>query len=160
MRSTSCRGFISRLSTMSVRLRGLPASWFFRLAFVFLLVSCTPEACALPSPEQWVPIRWTGGPLEIAWRTHTKTLPGDAGIRDALARWYEPATLNLLEDSPVNCLLVSWIAPADAPIQAEQQRVVTRYTGEAHKRGLAVLGLVYAAGDALKIAADARLAAL
>jgi hypothetical protein len=67
-------------------------------------------------------------------------LPTDASVRDALARWYEPATLGLLEDSPANCLLVTWSAPADAAIEAEQQRIVKVYAEAAHKRSLAVLG--------------------
>jgi hypothetical protein len=98
--------------------------------------------------------------LELAWRTRTKTLPADAAVRDALARWYEPATLSLLEDSSVNCVLVTWSAPADAAVAAEHQKLVKVYVEAAHKRGLAVLGLVYAAGDASKIAADAARAAL
>jgi hypothetical protein len=98
--------------------------------------------------------------LELAWRTRAKTLPADAVVRDALARWYEPATLNLLEDSSVNCLLVTWSAPADAAVEAEQQQLVKVYTEGAHKRGLAVLGLVYAVGDPSRIAADAARAAL
>jgi hypothetical protein len=98
--------------------------------------------------------------LELAWRAQTKTLPADNSVRDALARWYEPATLNLLDDSPVNCLLVTWSALADATVEAQQQQLVKIYAENAHKRGLAVLGLVYAAGDASKIAADAAKASL
>ena len=127
---------------------------FSGLVALFLL-SCTLGASGSPSPDTWVPVRWTGGPLELAWRTRAKTLPADAAVRDALARWYEPATLSLLEDSPANCLLVTWSAPADAAVEAEQQQLVKVYTEAAHKRGLVVLGLVYAAGDASKIAADA-----
>jgi len=132
--------------------------WFPRL--VLFLFSCTLGVAGLAAPEAWVPVRWTGGPLELAWRTHAKTLPGDAAVRDALARWYEPATLSLLEDSPANCLLVTWSAPADAAVESAQQQVVKTYAASAHKRGLAVLGLVYAAGDASKIAGDAARAAL
>jgi len=116
---------------------------------------CTLCASATPAPEQWVPIRWTGGPLELAWRTRTKTLPADLGARDALAHWYETATLSLLQDSSANCLLVTWSAAADAAVEAEQQQLVKVYTEAAHRRGLAVLGLVYAPGNASKIAADA-----
>ncbi len=134
-------------------------AWFPRLAGLFLL-SCTLGVSCPQTPEAWVPIRWTGGPLELAWRTRAKTLPADAAVRDALARWYEPATLGLLEDSSANCLLVTWSAPADAAAEAEQQQLVKVYAEAAHKRGLAVLGLVYAAGDASKIAADATRAAL
>ncbi|HST09891.1 MAG TPA: hypothetical protein VLL05_05915, partial [Terriglobales bacterium] len=140
------------------RLTKLPG-WFPGLVMLFLL-RCTLGVSASPSPEAWVPIRWTGGPLELAWQTRTKTLPSDAAVRDALARWYEPATLSLLDNSPANCLLVTWSAPADSAVEAEQQRLVKIYTEAAHKRGLAVLGLVYAAGDPAKIAVDATRAAL
>jgi hypothetical protein len=137
----------------------LAQPWFLRLVVLFFL-SCTLAVSGTPPPEAWVPVRWTGGPLEIAWRTRAKTLSADAAVRDALARWYEPATLSLLENSPVNCLLVTWSAPAHAAVEAEQQQLVKIYTEGAHKRGLAVLGLVYEADDASKIAADATRVAL
>ena len=133
--------------------------WFPSLLVLFLL-ACALGASGSPGPEAWVPLRWTGGPLELAWRARAKTLPADAAVRDALARWYEPATLSLLEDSPANCLLITWSAPAEAAVEAGQQQLVKVYAEAAHKRGLAVLGLVYAAGDASKIAADAARAAL
>jgi len=126
---------------------------------LFLLLSALGVS-ARPAPEAWVPVRWTGGPLELAWRARAKTLPADPAVRNALAHWYEPATLSLLEDSPANCLLVTWSAPADAAVEAEQQQLVRLYTEAAHKRGLAVLGLVYGPGDAANIAADAAWAAL
>jgi len=132
---------------------------FPRLVALWLL-SCAVGVSGATAPEAWVPVRWTGGPLELAWRARTKTLPADAAVRDALARWYEPATLSLLEDSSANCLLVTWSAPADGTVEADQQQVVKVYAEAAHQRGLAVLGLVYAAGDASKIAADAAWAAL
>ena len=130
-----------------------------RLGMLFLL-SCTLAASASPAPEAWVPIRWTGGPLELAWRAQTKTLPTDAPIRAVLARWYEPATLSILEGSSVNCLLVTWSAAADPALETKQRQLVKNYTDAAHKRGLAVLGLVYAAGDASQIARDAAGASL
>jgi hypothetical protein len=133
--------------------------WFPRLVVLFLLSGTLGVAAPL-APEAWVPVRWTGGPLEVAWRTRAKTLPADAAVRSALAHWYEPATLSLLEDSSANCLLVTWSAPAEAAVEAEQQQIVKVYAEAAHKRGLAVLGLVYAAGDASKIAAEAARAAL
>lgn len=98
--------------------------------------------------------------MELAWRTQAKTLPIDAAVRDALARWYETSTISLLEQSPVNCLLVTWSAPVDPAIEAQQQQLVSVYADAIHKRSLAVLGLVYAAGDASKIAASAAKASL
>ncbi len=158
-RSRPDRAFVVGQIPASISSSGLAMPWFRRLLVLFLL-SSTLAVSAPPAPEAWVPVRWTGGPLELAWRTRAKTLPADAAVRDALARWYEPATLSLLEDSPANCLLVTWSAPADAAVEAEQQQLVKVYAEAAHKRGLAVLGLVYAAGDASKIAADATRAAL
>jgi len=133
--------------------------WLSGLVTLFLL-SCVVRVSAVALPEAWVPVRWTGGPMELAWRTRAKVLPADAVVREALARWYEPATLDLLEGSPVNCLLVTWSAPADPAVEAEQQQLVKVYTEAAHKRGLAVLGLIYAAGDPSTIAAVAARAAL
>ncbi len=153
------RAFLAERISGSVAACRLARKSFLLLALLFL-VSCTLVGSSTSAPEAWVPIRWTGGPLEVAWRTQAKTLTADANIRDALARWYEPSTLALLDDSSANCLLVTWSAPADAAIQTEQQRLVQRYAEAAHKRGLVVLGIVYAAGDASAIAADASRAAL
>jgi len=125
-----------------------------------VLLWCTVRALAAPTPDQWVPIRWTGGPLELAWRARTEKLPADASLRDAISNWYEPATLGLLENSPVNCLLMTWSAGGDAGLETQQQQLVKVYTEAAHKRGLAVLGVVYAAGDASRIVANAANVAL
>jgi len=130
------------------------------LLLAFFSVSCTPALASPPAPEAWVPIRWTGGPMELAWRSRAKTLPTDPAARNALARWYDPATLGLFEGSPANCLLVTWSAPADSAVESAQRQLVTVYTEAAHKRGLAVLGLVYAGGDPSRIAAHATQAAL
>ena len=158
-RSRPDRAFVVGQVSALISSYALTRGWLLLLVVLFLL-SCALEASGSPVPEAWVPVRWTGGPLELAWRTRTKTLPAAAAVRDAIARWYEPATLSLLEDSPANCLLVTWSAPADAAVEAEQQQLVKVYAEAAHKRGLAVLGLIYAAGDAPRIAADAARAAL
>src|SRR5436305_14818476 len=104
--AASCQ--ISTLIRSCVRaiawLSGVLALW---------LLSGVVRASTILVPEAWVPVRWTGGPLELAWRTRAKMLPGDAFVREALARWYETATLDLLEGSPANCLLVTWSAPAE-----------------------------------------------
>ena len=121
--------------------------------------------CALPgantgTPDSWIPARWQGGPVELEQRARAKTLPADAAVREAIASWYDTATLDLLEGSPVNCLLVTWSAGADAELERTQQRLVKAYTSEAHKRGVAVLGLVYPGSDPSKFvaaASDARL---
>ena len=62
------------------------------------------------SPDRWVPARWEGGPLEVARRAEGKTVAADGPTRDVILKWYDPATLGLLEGTPVNCLLVTFSA--------------------------------------------------
>jgi hypothetical protein len=101
-------------------------------------------------PETWVPARWDGGPLEVARRAGDKGLT--AAARDALASWYEPATLALLDGSPVNCLLLTLAGGATPEIEERQRVLVTAYAGAARARGLAVLGVVYPGADAAAVA--------
>ncbi|HTS63946.1 MAG TPA: hypothetical protein VMH28_18110 [Candidatus Acidoferrales bacterium] len=106
--------------------------------------------------EGWIPVRWTGGPVEVARRAKA----GSDAVRDAIANWYDPATLELLRGSPFNCLLVTWSSGAADEIERRQQEVVKAYSAEAHRRGFAVLGLIYAGADPsafVAAAADARL---
>ena len=129
----------------------------------FILLLCLPAAlwCANQgTPDSWIPARWPGGPLELQRRAKAKTTPSDAAIREAIASWYDPATLNLLEGSPVNCLLLTWSAGADREVEQSQQQLVKAYAAEAHRRGIAVLGVVYPGADSSQFvasAADARL---
>jgi hypothetical protein len=85
--------------------------------------------------DKLVPVRWPGGPLEVARR---------AGSDSAIP------SLDLLRGTPINCLLVTWSGPGDAAIVREQQRLVSAYAKEAHDRGFRVLGLLYAGSDPLQ----------
>ena len=93
--------------------------------------------------------------MELAQRAKAKTLPAETALRDAIGNWYDTTTLGLLEGSPVNCLLVTWSAGAAAEIEQRQQALVKAYASAAHKRGIAVLGLVYSGADQAKAAAAA-----
>src|ERR1017187_1052292 len=100
-----------------------------RLWLVFLF--CLPSALlgANPgTPNSWIPARWPGGPLELYQRAKAKTPPADTAVRETIANWYDPATLHLLEGSPVNCLLLTWSAGADAALELRQQQLVKIYT--------------------------------
>src|ERR1019366_1203868 len=102
-------------------------SW---LVFLF----CLPSALlgANPgTPYSGTPARWRGGPLELSQRAKPKTPPADTAVREAIANWYDPATLHLLEGSPVNSLLLTWSAGADAELERQQQQLVKIYTTEA-----------------------------
>ena len=128
------------------------------------LTAWLPALFLLPTPlpaavDAWIPVRWTGGPLELEHRAKAGP-PLDAAVRDTLANWYDPATLDLLRDSPINCLLVTWSTGAAETAEARQHQLLKPYIVEAHRRGLAVLGLVYPGADPSRFqpaAADARL---
>ena len=112
------------------------------------------------APDAWIPARWSGGPLELERLAKARTPPADEAVRDTIANWYDPATLDLLRDSPLNCLLVTWSAGAADAVERRQQALVKAYATEAHRRGIAMLGLVYPGADPEKFmpaAADARL---
>ena len=127
-----------------------------------LVASCcaVPAVFAAGDPAAWVPARWSGGPLEVARRAQDKALAEDAALRQAIARWYEPATLKLLEGTPVNCLLLTLGAEAGQDLAARQYQIVKEYAGAAHERGHAVLGIVYPGADASAVAAAAAEARL
>src|SRR5207302_4069932 len=117
------RGVASSQVSHLIRSCARAIAWLSGLV-ALLLLSCAVRVSAVAVPEAWVPVRWTGGPLELAWRTRAKTLPDDAFVYEALARWYELATLDLLEGSPANCLLVTWSAPIETTAEVQQQQLV------------------------------------
>jgi hypothetical protein len=131
--------------------------WFRRFAPCFtVLVS---SALGAGSPASWVPARWEGGPLELSRRSQDKAL-AQPSTRDAIAQWYTPATLALLEGTPVNCLLVSFSGGAPAEVESRQHALVVEYARAARARGTAVLGIVYPGAVAVstaKAAAEAKL---
>ena len=114
-----------------------------RLSGVLLVVNCLALAYALDA-DKLVPVRWPGGPLLVAGAKAKAAMP----------------SLDLLRDTPINCLLVTWSGPGDAALVKEQQQLAGTYAKEAHDRGFAVLGLVYAGSDpvqAVAAAVDAHL---
>ncbi len=126
---------------------------------ILLYASLGPPTVRAAGPETWVPVRWDGGPLEADRRAKDKKPPTQE-VRDAIARWYDPATMDLLEGTPVNCLLLTFGGGTDRKLEKLQQQQVKAYALKAHERGLAVLGLVYPGADALAIAAAAAEARL
>jgi hypothetical protein len=123
-------------------------AWLFWLALA-------PHAAGAGIPAAWIPARWDGGPLELARRAGDKALDNPE-VREAISRWYDPATLSLLDGTPINCLLLTLSAGADPEVEKRQRQLVTEYTRRARERGLAVLGLVYPGADPAAAAAAAR----
>lgn len=120
-----------------------------------LWLALAPAAAGAALPAAWVPARWDGGPVELARRASDKAL-ANPDVRDAIARWYDPATFSLLDGTPIDCLLLTLSAGAAPEIEKRQQQLVTEYARRARARGLAVLGLVYPGADPSAVAAAAR----
>jgi len=93
--------------------------------------------------EDAVPMRWPSGPLEIARRETKEKLASET--RQTLGRWHHPAALDILQDSPVDCLVLSWAA--GLPQDAVQQQTAAPLIEAARERGLAVVGWVDDTGD-------------
>ena len=120
------------------------------------LVWLSPVALPGANVDAWVPARWEGGPLEL---TRRAAVP-DGAVREAIANWYDPGTLDLLKGTPINCLLVTLSAGASAEVESQQQRLVKEYARRARERQIAVMGIVYAEADpqaVLKAAGEAGL---
>ena len=111
-----------------------------------LWLALAPAALAAGPPASWVPARWDGGPVETARRAGDKAL-ANAAVRDAIERWYDPATLGLLDRTPINCLLLTLSGGVDPHIETRQLQLVKEYARRAHERGIAALGLVYPGAD-------------
>jgi hypothetical protein len=131
----------------------MPARSFFFFASILLVPGLAGGALA-GTPETWIPAQWSGGPLEVARRATDKAL-ADPAIKEALAQWYNPSTLGLLEGTPVNCLLVSFSAGAAPDVERQQHDVIKEYAAAARQKGVAVLGLVYPGADPSAVAAAA-----
>ena len=66
------------------------------------------------------PMRWPAGPLEIALREKTKGFTAEKA--EVLRNWLDPASLGILQGTPVNCLAVSWASGQAA--DADQQKAL------------------------------------
>jgi len=76
-------------------------------------------------------------------------------LASALGRWYQPWSLDLLRDTPFNCILVTWADDNATALERDQQRIVREYAGLAHQRGIAVMAVVPSAAALSRTAAAA-----
>ena len=101
-------------------------------------------------------MRWPSGPLEIAKRQKTEGFTPQA--RQTLEYWHTPPALDILQGTPVDCLVVSWAAGLAE--DAEQQRTIRPLVDAARQRNLAVLGWVDGQSDGKAAIAAAQAAGL
>jgi len=106
--------------------------------------------------ENLVPLRWPSGPLEIARRE--KSAGFNPEIRQTLERWHDPATLEFLKDTAVDCIVIGWSAGLAADV--DQQRTVGPLIKAAVRRNLAVVGWVDGTADHNAAIAAAKTAGL
>jgi hypothetical protein len=101
-------------------------------------------------------MRWVSGPLEIARRGKTDGFTPQH--KQTLERFHDPASLDILKDSPIDCLALSWAA--GLPEDAAQQKSAAPLVAAARQRNLAVVGWVEGAADHAAAIASARAAGL
>jgi hypothetical protein len=106
--------------------------------------------------DNLVPLRWTSGPLEIARREKSEGFSSQS--RQTLERWHDPAMLEFLKDSAIDCIVISWAAGLAA--DAEQQRTAAPLIEAARRRNLAVVGWVDGKADHNAAIAAAKAAGL
>jgi hypothetical protein len=97
--------------------------------------------------------------LEIARRQRDDALTAQG--KAAVERWHDPAALEFLKGSPVNCLVIPWAAGLAE--DAAQQKSAAALLAAARQRKLAVIGWVEGAGGhdaALAAAKSAGLTAV
>jgi hypothetical protein len=87
--------------------------------------------------------------LDIARREKTKGFSAETA--EVLRKWQDPASLAVVQGTPVNCLVVSWAS--GLPADAGQQQALKPLIEQGKQAGLAFVGLIE--GDANKAAAVA-----
>jgi len=85
---------------------------------------------------KWVPMRWPCGPIEAA--RIAKSPHPDSGIAQPADPWANPAALQLLKGTPINCLVVDWAA-GTTDDQA-QQRALAPLIAAGRELGLSFVG--------------------
>ena len=106
--------------------------------------------------RNWVPMKWPCGPLEIARRNKSGSV--DANLKETLEAWVRPSALELLKDTPINCLIVDW---ADGrPEDSAQQQALKPLLEAGRKLGISFVGKLALKGSAGAAVSAARAAGL
>src|SRR5208282_250286 len=151
-------GLLSRPGNISIRTR---RSWF---PGWWDRSGCAPrfdggsdrrrEDSRMNLDPKWVPMNWPCGPL--LWIPRDKPSFPDTARRETLEAWSQPAALDLLKGTPVNCLVVDW---ADGmPEDSAQQQTLSPLLEAGRRREIDFVGKV-AAGEGTAAAVESARAA-
>ena len=102
------------------------------------------------------PMRWPAGPLDIALQEKTKGFTTDKAA--VLRNWLDPATLGILQGTPVNTLVVSWAAGLAS--DNEQQQALTPLIEKGRETGVGFVGVIDGEANTSKAIAAALSAGL
>ena len=86
--------------------------------------------------SNWVPMKWPCGPLEIARRNKSGSINAD--LKEMLEAWGQPAALELLKGTPINCLIVDWAY--GGPEDSAQQRALKPLLEAGRRLGISFVG--------------------
>jgi hypothetical protein len=93
----------------------------------------------------------------LEWARRSKGKSPEAGLKETLDAWAQPAALDILKGTPINCLVVEW---ADgAPEDAAQQEALKPLMEAGRGKGISFVGKV-ATKDVAAAAASAKAAGL
>jgi hypothetical protein len=109
--------------------------------------------------KKWVPMKWPCGPLEIARRNKSQSINAD--LKETLEAWEQPATLELLQGTPINCLIVEWAY--GEPEDSAQMQALGPLLEAGRRLGISFVGKVgakAASGAAIAAARTAGLSAV
>jgi hypothetical protein len=105
--------------------------------------------------SKWVPMKWPCGPLE--WARRSKSQGAGVELKNTLDAWAQPAALDLLRGTPINCLVVEWAG--GVPEDSAQQAALRPLVDAGRQRGISFVGKVAAGADPAAVA-SARSAGL
>ena len=104
---------------------------------------------------KWVPMKWPCGPLQ--WARRSKSQSVNSELKETLTAWAQPAALDLLKGTPVNCLVVEWAG--GGPEDPAQQQALSPLLAAGRQLGIQFVGKV-AAGNGTAAVDSARAAGL
>ena len=91
----------------------------------------------------WIPMKWTGGPLEVQRRAKAQTFTPE--VKGMLTARMDPAALELVRRTPVNCLVVEWAA--GEPADRDQQSALVPLIEAGRRIGISFVGRVKRTAD-------------